>query len=71
MRPESLRYDYDGEQVGIAVLGVAPLDTPLKAFSKGTTKVTNLSTSADTPARIYSGGYFPWIHLVDTNGVRM
>ena len=35
MRPESLRYDYDGEQVGIAVLGVAPLDTPLKAFSKG------------------------------------
>ena len=34
MRPESLRYDYDGEQVGIAVLGVAPLDTPLKAFSK-------------------------------------
>jgi len=31
MRPESLRYDYDGEQVGIAVLG----DTPLKAFSKG------------------------------------
>ena len=35
MRPESLRYDYDGEQVGIAVLCVAPLDTPLKAFSKG------------------------------------
>ena len=35
MRPESLRYDYDGEQVGIAGLGVAPLDTPLKAFSKG------------------------------------
>ena len=35
MRPVSLRYDYDGEQVGIAVLGVAPLDTPLKAFSKG------------------------------------
>ena len=35
MRTESLRYDYDGEQVGIAVLGVAPLDTPLKAFSKG------------------------------------
>lgn len=35
MRPESLRYDYDGEQVGIAVLGVALLDTPLKAFSKG------------------------------------
>ncbi len=35
MRPESLRYDYDGGQVGIAVLGVAPLDTPLKAFSKG------------------------------------
>ena len=35
MRPESLRYDYDGEQVGIAVLGVAPLDTPLKAFYKG------------------------------------
>ena len=35
MRPESLRYDYDGEQVGIAVLGVAPLGTPLKAFSKG------------------------------------
>ena len=35
MRPKSLRYDYDGEQVGIAVLGVAPLDTPLKAFSKG------------------------------------
>lgn len=34
MRPESLRYDYDGEQVGIAVLGVAPLDAPLKAFSK-------------------------------------
>lgn len=34
MRPESLRYDYDGEQVGIAVLGVAPLGTPLKAFSK-------------------------------------
>ena len=35
MRPLSLSYDYDGEQVGIAVLGVAPLDTPLKAFSKG------------------------------------
>lgn len=35
MRPESLRYDYDGERVGIAVLGVAPLGTPLKAFSKG------------------------------------
>ncbi|MFR4849516.1 hypothetical protein [Alistipes finegoldii] len=42
-----------------------------KPSPKGTTKVTNLSTSADTPARIYSGGYFPWIHLVDTNGVRM
>ena len=36
MRPlNRSRYDYDGEQVGIAVLGVAPLDTPLKAFSKG------------------------------------
>lgn len=34
MRPESLRYDYDGEQVGITVLSVAPLATPLKAFDK-------------------------------------
>ncbi|MFQ7502055.1 MAG: hypothetical protein ACLRMJ_00985 [Alistipes finegoldii] len=61
MRPESLRYDYDGEQVGIP-FSALPARHAAQAFSKGTTKVTNLSTSADTPARIYSGGYFPWIH---------
>ena len=32
MRPVSLRYDYDGEQV--SVLGIKPLETPLKAFAK-------------------------------------
>lgn len=34
MRPVSLRYDYDGEQVQISVLGIKPLETPLKAFAK-------------------------------------
>lgn len=34
MRPESLRYDYDGEQVQVSVLGIKPLETPLKAFAK-------------------------------------
>lgn len=34
MRPVSLRYDYDGEQVQVSVLGIKPLETPLKAFAK-------------------------------------
>lgn len=34
MRPVSLRYDYDGEQVQVSVLGIRPLETPLKAFAK-------------------------------------
>ena len=34
MRPVSLRYDYDGEQVQGSVLGIKPLETPLKAFAK-------------------------------------
>lgn len=34
MRPRSLVYDYDGEQVSISVLGVTPLDAPLKTFAK-------------------------------------
>ncbi len=34
MRPESLRYDYDGEQVGIAVLGVAPLAGHVRLFDR-------------------------------------
>ena len=29
MRPVSLRYDYDGEQVQVSVLGIKPLETPL------------------------------------------
>ena len=33
MRPVSLRYDYDGEQVQVSVLGIKPLETPLKAFA--------------------------------------
>ena len=34
MRPLSLSYDYDGEQVQVSVLGIKPLETPLKAFAK-------------------------------------
>ena len=34
LRPVSLRYDYDGEQVQVSVLGIKPLETPLKAFAK-------------------------------------
>lgn len=34
MRPSSLRYDYDGERIDIAVLSVAPLDAPLKVFDR-------------------------------------
>ena len=34
MRPRSLSYDYDGEQVQVSVLGIKPLETPLKAFAK-------------------------------------
>ena len=34
MRPLSLFYDYDGEQVQVSVLGIKPLETPLKAFAK-------------------------------------
>ena len=34
MRPVSLRYDYDGEQVQVSVLGIKLLETPLKAFAK-------------------------------------
>jgi len=36
MRPLSLSYDYDGEQVQVSVLGIKPLETPLKAFAKDT-----------------------------------
>ncbi|WP_295936587.1 LolA-like putative outer membrane lipoprotein chaperone [uncultured Alistipes sp.] len=34
MRPVSLDYDYDGERVHIAVLGISKLEIPLKTFSK-------------------------------------
>lgn len=34
MRPRSLAYDYDGEQVQVAVSAIAPLGKPLRAFSK-------------------------------------
>lgn len=34
MRPVSLSYDYDGEQVRVSVLGVSPLGGPLKTFAK-------------------------------------
>ena len=34
MQPQSLRYDYDGEQVHISVLGIEPLASPLKTFDK-------------------------------------
>lgn len=34
MRPVSLSYDYDGEQVRVSVLGVSPLGDPLKTFVK-------------------------------------
>lgn len=34
MRPVSLSYDYDDEQVRVSVLGVSPLGAPLKTFVK-------------------------------------
>ena len=47
MRPVSLRYDYDGEQVQVSVLGIKPLETPLRPLRRITTPGTNSSTSAD------------------------
>ncbi|WP_418407239.1 hypothetical protein [Alistipes sp.] len=35
MRPLSLSYDYDGERVSVAVLGISPLASPLESFEKG------------------------------------
>lgn len=35
MRPVSLAYDYDGERVSVAVLGIAPLASAPKSFAKG------------------------------------
>ena len=34
MRPLSLSYDYDGEQVQISVLGVAPLSGHVRVFDR-------------------------------------
>lgn len=34
MRPLSLSYDYDGEQVLVTVLGIAPLAVPIESFDK-------------------------------------
>ena len=35
MRPLSLSYDYDGERVSVAVLGIEPIASPLESFAKG------------------------------------
>ena len=34
MRPLSLSYDYDGEQVQVSVLGVAPLAGHVRVFDR-------------------------------------